>query len=111
MGESHQPIDITVRGGANGGKRGGNQQAERINNTMRERDKIRRGLKSAESPLIQLQLISYNFVRPHMSLNGKTPAEASGLHVATGRNKFLELIRNALVFRHLAISNNPVPPL
>jgi len=37
----------------------------------------------------------YNFVRPHMSLNGKTPAEASGLNLGLKGNKWLSLIKKA----------------
>ena len=38
--------------------------------------------------------IDYNFIRPHMSLNGKTPAEACGIAVK-GKNKWMTLIQNA----------------
>jgi hypothetical protein len=38
--------------------------------------------------------IYYNFIRPHMALDGKTPAEASGITVK-GKNKWLTLIQNA----------------
>ncbi|NDF26904.1 MAG: transposase, partial [Nitrosopumilaceae archaeon] len=35
-----------------------------------------------------------NYVRPHSSLNGKTPAEACGIKIE-GDNKWLTLIQNA----------------
>jgi hypothetical protein len=38
--------------------------------------------------------IYYNFIRPHMALNGKTPAEACGIEVK-GENKWVTLIQNA----------------
>jgi len=38
--------------------------------------------------------IYYNFIRPHMALKGKTPAEACGI-VINGKNKWLTLIQNA----------------
>ena len=37
----------------------------------------------------------YNFIRPYMSLNGKTPAEASGIDLELGKNKWLSLIKQA----------------
>jgi transposase-like protein len=37
----------------------------------------------------------YNYVTPHNSLGGKTPAEAAGLNLPLGRNKLLGLIRLA----------------
>lgn len=37
----------------------------------------------------------YNFVKPHQSLNGKTPVEASGLDLDLEENKWLDLIRRA----------------
>jgi len=39
--------------------------------------------------------IYYNFIRPHMALNGKTPAEASGLDLNLGENKWISLIKKA----------------
>ena len=38
--------------------------------------------------------IHHNYFRPHMSLNGKTPAEACGIKIE-GENKWLTLIQNA----------------
>jgi hypothetical protein len=38
--------------------------------------------------------VYYNYVRPHMALKGKTPAEAAGIQVK-GTDKWLTLIQNA----------------
>ena len=38
----------------------------------------------------------YNFIRPHMSLDGKTPAEASGIDLKLGENKWLSLIKRSV---------------
>lgn len=38
--------------------------------------------------------IHHNFIRPHMGLNGQTPAEAAGIRVE-GENKWLTIIQNA----------------
>ena len=40
------------------------------------------------------QRIHYNFVKPHMVLDGKTPAEASGIRIES-ENKWLALIRKS----------------
>ena len=37
--------------------------------------------------------IFHNFVRPHMGLDGKTPAEVAGIKVQ-GENKWLTIIQN-----------------
>lgn len=36
----------------------------------------------------------HNFIRPHMGLEGKTPAEKCGVKI-NGNNKWLTLIQNA----------------
>lgn len=61
---------------------------------MRERVKVQRGWKSYETPLGEGQRIYYNFVRPHMALEGKTPAEASGISIK-GKNRWLALLDDA----------------
>lgn len=56
-----------------------------------------RGMKSQETAeeLMEGFRTYYNFIRPHMSLDGKTPAEASGIDLELGENKWLSLIRKA----------------
>jgi hypothetical protein len=50
-----------------------------MNDTLRECVKVTRGWKSYETPIAEGQRITYNFVKPHVALNGKTPAEAADL--------------------------------
>jgi hypothetical protein len=38
--------------------------------------------------------IFHNYIRPHMALKGKTPAEVAGIEVK-GENKWLAIIQNA----------------
>jgi len=74
-----------------------NNIAERLNGTVREREKVMRGMKSdptAEELMNGLRTY-YNFVRPHQALNGKTPAEVSGLDLKLGENRWLGLIERA----------------
>ena len=60
-----------------------NNMSERLQGTFRARTEVMRGLQSRESGQRFLDgwVIDYNFFRPHMSLNGKTPADAAGLDV------------------------------
>jgi transposase-like protein len=73
-----------------------NSRVERLNGTMRDREKVMRGMDNAESAqqLIEAFRINYNFCREHRSL-GKTPAEIAGINVQLGDNKLLDLIRSA----------------
>jgi hypothetical protein len=70
-----------------------NNRIERLNGTLRERVKVQRGWKSKKSQITEGQRIHYNFVKPHMALNGKTPAEASEVEI-DGRNKWMTLLKN-----------------
>ena len=71
---------------------------ERMNGEMRDREKVMRGLKIDETPILKGYQIFHNFIRPHESLAGKTPAEASGIKV-DGENKWQTLIQNASMSR------------
>jgi len=53
---------------------------ERLHGTIKERTKVMRGLRTAETAKRFLGGWStyYNFMKPHESLNSKTPAEAAG---------------------------------
>lgn len=77
--------------------RSNNNMVERLNGTVRERNKVMRGLdeeKTAQT-IIDGFRIYYNFIRPHMALNGKTPAEIADLNLELGKNKWKSLIRKA----------------
>ena len=51
------------------------------NGTVKNRIKTVLGFNSENPALLFLFIIHYNFVCPHMCLNGKTPAEAMGIRV------------------------------
>jgi putative transposase len=57
------------------------QMIERFHETLKQRTKVMRGLKNMESAIefIGGWLVHYNYIRPHTSLNDKTPAEAAGI--------------------------------
>lgn len=71
-----------------------NNKMERLNNEIRDREKVMRGLKREDSPIITGYQIYHNYVRPHMALDGKTPSEKSGIMIE-GNNKWITLIQNA----------------
>jgi len=66
----------------------------RYNGTVRDREKNFRGLKSEETPIIDLNTIFYNFIRKHSAI-GMTRAQASGIGNDLGQDKWLGLIRKA----------------
>ena len=67
---------------------------ERLNGEFRDREKIVRGIKSKESPIFDGYQIYHNYFRPHMALDGRTPAEACGIEIK-GKDKWKTLIQNA----------------
>jgi transposase-like protein len=69
-----------------------NEWAERLNNTIRERNKTQRGWKSDNTPLREGQRLYYNFIREHQGLNGLTPAEMAGLDKET----WISLLKKAI---------------
>ena len=71
-----------------------NNKMERLNGEIRDREKVVRGLKKVDSPLLSGYQIYHNYLRPHMALDGKTPAEMCGIKIE-GDNKWVTLIQNA----------------
>jgi transposase-like protein len=71
-----------------------NNRMERMNGEIRDREKVMRGLERKDSPILTGVQIYHNFVKPHMALGGRTPAEVAGISVQ-GENKWLTLIQNA----------------
>jgi len=79
---------IKLRGNMN------NNKMERFNGELRDREKVMRGLKTKDSPILAGLQIFHNYIREHEGLDGKTPAEACGIRVE-GKNKWITLIQNA----------------
>lgn len=80
--------DIHMRGDRN------NNMMERMNGEFRDREKVFRGLKKKNSPVFTGIKLYHNYVRPHMSLDGQTPADRAGI-IIKGDDKWLTLIQNA----------------
>jgi putative transposase len=79
--DHHQSVkhvaDVALQSGLN-------NSIERMHGTIREREKIMRGIKSMDTPFFRGNQIYMNFVRPHSALDGMTPAEAAGVGVEGG---------------------------
>jgi transposase-like protein len=73
---------------------GDNNIMERVNNTIRTRERNYRGLKTDETPMLPLFVAYYNLIREHQAL-GKTPGEAAGLRLNKSKDRWLELIKQA----------------
>lgn len=71
-----------------------NNKMERMNGEIRDREKVMRGLKKKDSPILTGIQLYHNAIRPHQALNGKTPLDACGIKVE-GENKWITLIQNA----------------
>lgn len=71
-----------------------NNKMERFNGEVRDREKVMRGLKTKETPILTGYQLCHNYIRPHEGLNGKTPAEACGIKI-DGENKWITIIQNA----------------
>ena len=73
---------------------------ERFNGELADVLKSVRGLKKQHFILFSLLILHHNFIRPHMSLNEKTPSESAGITIKGP--KLLTLIENAAVHQALA---------
>ena len=87
-------IDHKAKSGVNK-PNANNNRIERLNGTLRERVKVQRGWKSYDTSIAEGKRIHYNFVKPHMALEGKTPAEKCGVRIKT-KNKLLSLLEDSL---------------
>ncbi len=72
-----------------------NNIVERLNGTVREREKVMRSTKEEIQTIADGIRNYYNFIRPHQSLDGKTPAEMANINLNLGKNKWLSLIKQA----------------
>ncbi|MGQ0797002.1 MAG: IS6 family transposase [Methanobacteriota archaeon] len=59
----------------------GNQAIERWHGTLKDRVKPMRGLKSPGSQIPRGIAVDYDFLRPHLALEGRTPAQAAQVNL------------------------------
>jgi putative transposase len=71
-----------------------NNKMERMNGKIRDREKVMRGLKREDTPILKGYQLYHNYFREHEGPDGKTPAEASGIRIDR-QNKWITVIQNA----------------
>jgi transposase-like protein len=86
-----------------------NNKMERMNGEVRDREKVMRGLKRSDTPILKGYQIFHNYVRPHSALGGRTPADACGIAIE-GENKWLTLIQNASHVQPVNSKTKPEEP-
>jgi transposase-like protein len=81
-----------------------NNMVERLHGTLKDRTKPMRGLKSFESTKLLLEgyAVHYNCVRPHQSLDNKTPAQAARMDIP---NNWKGLIEQATKYEATLLVN------
>jgi transposase-like protein len=72
-----------------------NNHIERLHGSIRDREKTMRGLKIEDTPIVEGHRLYYNFIKPHKSLDGRTPSEEAGITIE-GNDKWLTLMRTAI---------------
>ena len=82
--------------------RDNNNEMERLNGEICDREKIFRGLKKFDTPRIDGLKTYYNFTKKHLALQGRTPAQASVIKV-DGKNRWKTIIQNASLHRENSI--------
>jgi transposase-like protein len=72
-----------------------NNMVERLHGTIRQRNKVMRGLDDIETAQTMMDglRIYYNFIRPHTALQGKTPAQKA--NIETDKAEWMGLIKKA----------------
>jgi len=77
--------------------RSNNNMVERLHGTIRQRNKVMRGLdeESTAQTMMDGMRIYYNFIRPHSALDGKTPAQKAHINVESNSDGWLSLIKKA----------------
>lgn len=83
-------------------KKSNNNMVERLNNTVREREKVMRGMQNNDTAKVLMDGFRnyYNILRPHMGIDNHTPAEMAGLNLELGRNKVKNLIRQSIYLKN-----------
>jgi len=73
-----------------------NNAVERLQGTVRDRNKTQRGLKSEETTFVKGHQLYYNFIKPHESLNGYTPAHFANIYLNLGDKKWENLLKQSV---------------
>ena len=78
-------------------RKGFNLIIERLNGTVRDREKAMRGMHSdgTAQRVMDGNRMYYNFLRPHMALSGRTPAESAHIKLDLEGNRVKNLIETS----------------
>jgi len=71
-------------------------EKERLHGTIRQREKVMRGLKVDDTPIIEGHRLFYNYIKPHEGLNGYTPAHFANIYLNLGKNKWENLLMQSV---------------
>ena len=82
--------------------RDNNNKMERLNGEIRDREKVFRGLKKFDTPLIDGMKVYYNYTKKHGSLDGRTPAKEAMIEV-DGKNRWKTIIANASLHKRNSV--------
>ena len=74
-----------------------NNIVERLNGTVRDRNKTQRGLEKEDSVFVKGHKLYYNFIRPHQTLNGYTPAHFANIYLNLGEQKWKQLLMRSVI--------------
>lgn len=94
--ETQHISNVGIRGKHTHGDIFDNNLVERLHGTIRERNKTQRGLKDEYSAFIRGHQVYYNFIRPHMSLFGDTPADHALINLNLGDKKWENLLMQSI---------------
>jgi len=73
-----------------------NNLIERLQGTVRDRNKTQRGLKKEESIFVKGHQLYYNFIKPHETLNGYTPAHFANIYLDLKDKKWENLLMQSI---------------
>jgi len=97
--------NVGIRGKHAGSDIFDNNLVERLHGTIRERNKTQRGLKDQYSPFVRGHQLYYNFIKPHESLYGSTPAEVANINLNLGNKKWENLMLKSVKYKKEALHN------
>jgi len=92
--------NVGIRGKKAGRDIFDNNLVERLQGTIRERNKTQRGLKDESSSFVRGHQVYYNYIRPHESLFGNTPAEVCDIGLNLGVHKWENLLMQSLKYQN-----------
>lgn len=88
--------NVGIRGRQYKTRKFDNNLVERLQGTVRDRNKTQRGLDTKDTIFVKGHQLYYNFIRPHEGLSGCTPAEFSQINLNLCGNKWEMLLDKSL---------------